>query len=515
MIKPTLRVLPKSIRFPEGVIEALSKAGYQCRQQGYGVFCWDPNGVWEHSKHGLVANGWLLRRFTSKGSRLLLAVTPRVTLANDQMGDLSVAEGGEISRRGFQKPNYSIAKRIHGCHRVIETLEDQGLSSASNSVPDVSENAHWLFGASGSKERLQGSLWNHLRRMGVSNSTQKKAIKICSEVFSQDTLGRLERLLESAFKSLGCNINTEAIGFEEGERLASQINEGSEPNGLVFLIGVTGTRGDPIPTRTSRLFDRLDMDRISYRAFADATLRNSYALNDQVPHLCELAGVSSYQVKLEEAFRDMIFLGFDLGHPKTLEHSVPVMSVVDNNGRLLGYWRGQQPRDETLRRKSLNEARMWLIEFANQRRLDPRHVIVMRDGRSFENDGLNEFMDQLPWAATLIELVKNPVPLLTDGDCQAKLGTLFELEENYDALLQTSTPLIRYDIGLPIRLRLVRNPNSLSIMQLAGAVYGLCHAPTLGLRSTRVPAPIYWSDGLAQESGKAIQFRGMNQVEHN
>ena len=94
----------------------------------------------------------------------------------------------------------------------------------------------------------------------------------------------------------------------------------------------------------------------------------------------------------------------------------------------------------------------------------------------------------------------------------AKPGTWIEVVAGRDGFLQMPEPAVKGHIAHPLRLRKATGNDLHSLEDIAGAVFALCHAPTLGLRIPSAPAPIYWSDGLSANSGKDLQFRGLNHV---
>jgi hypothetical protein len=189
--------------------------------------------------------------------------------------------------------------------------------------------------------------------------------------------------------------------------------------------------------------------------------------------------------------------------------------LVSSGGGLLAYWKFPQARDETMRAETLSRVTPLIKEFINGSKNMPDSIVAIRDGRFFKNDGVFDFVQALPVKTALLEIIKNPVPLLLNGNRQASPGTVVEISREEDALLQTSSPMVKGQIGKPIRLRIRSNPLGMPLALYAQAILGLCHAPSLGLRNTRLPAPIYWSNGIAKEAGRSIQFGGLNHVPHN
>ncbi|MGB0414365.1 MAG: hypothetical protein ACPGJU_07940 [Coraliomargarita sp.] len=347
---------------------------------------------------------------------------------------------------------------------------------------------------------------------GPLQAPEYSKLIVYSEQFDIYRLEQLAIGLRASLTKLAPKVEVQVVDFHHVEADPGEVL--SKAQGSVAYIGLRGSRGEPISPRTREHLERLDQARIPYRVFGDKTFTERYALNDQVPHLIELLGGHSFRTVPVSGFEKTTYLGFDLGHPKSKRHSVPVMTVVDARGRLLGYWRGQQPRDETIRSGSIRAAMEWLRENMEKLSLS-NDWVVLRDGKSFKNDGMRDLFKALGAMTTYVEVIKNPVPLMHMDTKPMEPGGLAILNEGREALLQTEQPLVRYQIGRPIRLRLGHNPAGRSIESLAASVFSLCHAPSLGLRSTRSPGPIYWADGLAKESGKALQFAGLHHVEHN
>lgn len=256
----------------------------------------------------------------------------------------------------------------------------------------------------------------------------------------------------------------------------------------------------------------LDALRQPYRVFSDGAVQNRFAGNDMLPHLAELLGGAAYRVILPEAFQQALFIGLDLGHPLHQGDSVPVMSVVDGEGGLRAWWRGAQIRDETLRPQTLAAASAWFHAWFNNSGSNPTRIVILRDGKMNRNDGLEAFRVAMPRPALLAEVIKSPVPLLLQGDQPAPAGTWVETVPNQDGFLQPPSAPFAGHLVQPFRLRLVANPEQIPLSQLASALYTLCHAPSLGIRPASAASPIYWSDGLAQNGGQSIQFRGLHHI---
>jgi hypothetical protein len=209
---------------------------------------------------------------------------------------------------------------------------------------------------------------------------------------------------------------------------------------------------------------------------------------------------------MPDCLKGVVFVGLDLGHPRHLEESVPVMSLVSERGRLLGWWRGVQIRDETLRTKTLRDGFFWLAEQIRKLPAVPTGVVLLRDGRIFEKEQLTSFMKGLELPSILLELPKNPAPYLLAETMIAPMGTAYFQDENSEVFIQTPSS---HSIRSVSRFRIVKRNIEASSDALAVALLNLCHAPILGIRPSRLPSPIYWSDGLALNGGMSPKFRGL------
>ena len=501
----------------ESISEAVAGNLWHSKQSKYSIFVWSEENSWSDQTLGPAANGYEIGRLGKSAFGDRFYIMPRTEPIGNSTELWTSEECRLLSDKGIRMGRFSVPLRLAKADELLDRLDTVFGGSfrrldESVSFKSVEKEKRIHLGQSGFTLRRPERLWMPFRTRGPLQAPGLSLLSVYSEQFEGDRLEQLAVRLRASIAKLAPDVEVRVADFcEVNSNLSSICSKGRRS---VAYVGVRGGHGEPISPRTREHLERLDLARIPYRAFGDKTFTERYALNDQVPHLIELLGGHSFRTVPVSGFEKTTYLGFDLGHPKSKRHSVPVMTVVDARGRLLGYWRGQQPRDETIRSGSIRAALEWLRRIHKKLSLS-NDWVVLRDGKSFKNDGMCELFKELGEMTTYVEVIKNPVPLMHRDSNPMEPGGLAILDDGREVLLQTEQPLVPYQIGRPIRLRLGHNPAGRSIESVAASVFSLCHAPSLGLRSTRSPGPIYWADGLAKESGKALQFAGLHHVEHN
>ncbi|MDA8736683.1 hypothetical protein N9M57_04810 [Opitutales bacterium] len=509
--------LPTSVEFPVSLCEKLTRDKRSARVSKYSIFTWTESSIWTDPQHGSVANGFEIGRLGKghRGNRYY--IIPRIESLIENSNALNNEAKRQISDRGSRMSGFSISKRFDGIELILSELRTQygdrfQRLDESCSFKSVSDCKQILFTEhdDGSLQRPD-RLWTLFATKGPLRKPTKSKILVYSDTIEPRQIEIISSRLKNSLSKLSPLTEVEATSFKDATEILE--NSKKEEN-IIGYIGVSGGPGTPISDLVSSHMKKLDMLRRSYRAFGTKTLSERYALNDQVTHLIELLGGQSYRLKPVRGFENVTYIGFDLGHPKSRQFSIPVMTIVNSKGALLGYWKGKQSRDETLTSQTIVEATKWLKSVRLKLNLTDEWIVI-RDGKSFQNDGIKHLIEYLGGKTAYIEVIKNPVPLVAQFQMLASPGTLATWDDSNEAILQTETPLVHHQVGRPVRLKVKQNSLGRSIESLAAAVFSLCHAPSLGLRSTRLPSPIYWADGLAKECGRSIQFSGIHHALNN
>ena len=142
--------------------------------------------------------------------------------------------------------------------------------------------------------------------------------------------------------------------------------------------------------------------------------------------------------------------------------------------------------------------------------------MIVRDGRVFESENVNDYMYELGTAVTLVELRKNGNPPLLLGP-EARLPT----RPTVGWLSEPTGGSLGFLVALPsngnyngfgsvlkIWMQQAWDGMRLGPELLARILFAQTLMPGLGLRHRRLPAPIYWADGIAGASDDDLRFRG-------
>ena len=498
--------LPANETFPGGLSTALRNAGYRVEESSYALTAYRPTLEWTVPSIGKVLGGCRLQRL-SGGSWIV--VLPHWGIPGVEF---TRAERAAVDKVVTTSRTFGADGRLSECFRLIHELDLLGLPECAPT--SVADRGRVVLG-SGSRPLAPVGLMD-LRGTALRGPA-RRYLHCTSQVHTEERLKPFFAKIESSLGLLGIGAIVKQVDFGGFLESLSRLTREQMQDRSVILIGIPGSKVDqePIPAETLQALDYMDALGIPYRIFGDPSLDSKYPAGDMAPYLGMLLGASVKELELAPAFANSLFLGLDLGHPLHRGDSVPVLSIVDARGRLLAWWRGRQIRDETLRRETLERAAAWLWDWLQTSPQRFSDFVVLRDGKSNKHDGLDELARVLPAPVTLVEVVKNPVPQMALDGVAAPPGTWIEVVRGRDGFLQMPEQSINGHMARPLRLRLLDSGGPHSLVDLAGAVFALCHAPTLGLRVPSAPAPVYWSDGLAARAGIDPQFRGLNHVPHH
>ncbi len=358
----------------------------------------------------------------------------------------------------------------------------------------------------------------NLKNGGLYRSPHGFMISIVAPPDRTAVAGQLREEFTRSFRDLKIEVAIECHSENLLEKsLAEFESRKSGPTpGHVTFIGVSGRKGDYIPENIERCLVTLDRHRIPYRLFSLDNQNFRWSVLDMSIIAVQLAGGIPYRVRLPLGANlpNPVFIGFDMGHPKDGE-SVVVGTAVDRFGSLLAYWEGRQPRDETLSEKCLRDALKFLTTVLRKRFPDGYQPVIIRDGRMFENESLYPYEEAFQGGFSFIEVRKSGVPLFCDGLNLVPPGTACRIPNHGGLVLLAHYGNVRTHQLNPIRIDVVRNGHGIDELELLKIVTGLCYAPILGLLPSRIPAPIYWADGIAGNNPINHQFRGLHFVNHN
>lgn len=247
-----------------------------------------------------------------------------------------------------------------------------------------------------------------------------------------------------------------------------------------------------------------------YKLFSLNTTEEMAAF-DQAGEILRNAGGIPYKLTLPWPghLEEPVCIGLDLGHPRNTPESWASVSLVSHEGLLLGVTRFRQDRDETIRSETLAQCLDWALREIRKHGYNHPELLVFRDGPSPKNERLDLYTSRLGDRMTLAEIIKRPVPLMVEGTDAAAPGTATLPVDGEMPFVQTCGSYDPNHIPVPSKICIIKDGLELGLDHALKIATGLCHAPSLGLRCTGSPSPIYWADGYASVGPLNRQFAGL------
>ena len=293
-------------------------------------------------------------------------------------------------------------------------------------------------------------------------------------------------------------------------------------SGWAYLIAVSGSRGEQLPSGVQPLLVAMDKNRIPYRLFSADNAAMNWSAFDQLGSLVAAAGGIPYVLGLPWPAEQppAFFLGVDVGHPLQLRESWITLSLADHRGIHIQSWRCRQKRDETISDKALTAALTWakgLIDSPNSPASG--RVVALRDGRLHKGEQLRTYQEILGPRMTFVEFSKyqNPEMFITgETPRPATAGTECQFANSTVRFITPISPRLAGDLSRTFKVRLEPEWDGLQFGMdcICEVIVGLSYAPGLGLQPHALPGPIYWADGIAAISETNHQFSGQNIVHY-
>lgn len=287
----------------------------------------------------------------------------------------------------------------------------------------------------------------------------------------------------------------------------------------VFVIAVTGAKGDPLPPMQAELMSILDRWRQQYRIVSLTTKKSGdYWLSNHALSILNAVGVP-YSLKLPfpDDFRNGAFFGVDIGHDREIGASKIVVTVTSPGGRLIASVSRSEILDESIKGdlvKHLLQSARDRAEEVREKKFDK--AIVFRDGRLPDNNILktletaDNYVNAMGIPTSLVELRKNQnPPIFRNGEQGIAVGAYF------DPGIQNIRYATFYEskVGMANTFKVI-TPKGGDTLGWGVDAYvkilcGLCYTPSLGSQA-HLPGPIYWADGFGITSPTDNRFRGHN-----
>jgi len=437
--------------------------------------------------------------------------------------------GGEIDRRpermivGARRPEpLSPAKQVYTQHAIARELSG-ALDHARfelTSVVSVGCNlaaGHTLRIGAMNHSLVGTTLDQIYREHGFDEVPTSATCSVCPlDGAEQEHAVAFAKRLARVAKARGLELRLHVRGPEAAEkRLIELEGTGEAPRPGMMLVILLPFRAKPCSSAAARLLHRLDRAGVPYRrAYVDDP--QEFSIPDQVPSI--LAAVGGRAHRPAAVVRDGVWLvGVDLSHPASRRHSTLAVTLVDSKGGLRGAWTRRQRLDETPRPESLRQLLLACREGLSRLEVNAE-VLVVRDGRLFENEDANLYQSVLGARTTLVELRKNGNPLIVNGhDVEGPpLAPAVVAVENCNTLfLAARSPVSPMQLPTTAKLHWDEKFNGLGLskVELGDLVLASTGAPTLGNRPSLLPSPIYWADGIAGASDDDLRFRGQGAID--
>ncbi|MBM4001541.1 MAG: hypothetical protein FJ297_18745 [Planctomycetes bacterium] len=267
------------------------------------------------------------------------------------------------------------------------------------------------------------------------------------------------------------------------------------------------------------LLARLDRARVPFRR-AYATDPINFSIPDQLPSLLLACGGRPHIVCTEAKCGPIWTVAIDLGHAPGRETSTVVATVVGPEGILTHACRAVQRRDETVSQPVLIKLLRSCAEVLGvSPSKDNVNVLVMRDGRLFENEHAAWYRTEFGPRVTLMEYRKrwNPQVILEHGESPGLPGAPFSarLPGAATMFLCTTSPRTNRELPNMVKVTWKEEWNGLELdgTEIARLLTASSAAPGLGQRPHHLPAALYWADGIAGATNDDLRFRGNRVVD--
>lgn len=281
---------------------------------------------------------------------------------------------------------------------------------------------------------------------------------------------------------------------------------------LLALDGKAGERPSKEALSWIHTLKEQSIDYVIFNAMSDVSLTNRN--HGTATHLLSKLGGYHYHT-VPESVPDLPehwCIGLDLGYGALSRAQAAIITLTDGKGRLKGYWRAIKDVGETLSPDILKEGMTWIVSLAEE--IDPgKKFLAFRDGGRPRDEPLRLYEELLPHGrSTLIEYAKRGNPMMLNDGKQPAPGTFCTTPESPDTFLFAVQSPLNGSLTKTVKFFTDHNELEYSKQQIGEILIALCFAPKLSFQPSRLPAPIYWADGLASVSGSNLKFGGWSTI---
>lgn len=500
----------------ETVQTSVKRKGYSVERHGPQMDVWNA----EHRiDGGYFADGWQLRRLWLSPRRFAVGVCPhRFYLSTDRSIDRRPEH--EIVDHS-QRPKTSLEKRLWDLKQFLDDLRE-GCGADSNALVRLdTSDTDLLDGVTlhGTRQAFPADTkpYNVHKRGGFFDSPDKLEVLLCcDDGGSTDHTDDYCQRAQDKFSECGLEATFHSITLERLENRLNEIDQGDAvKRGDVPTLFMLADKQGPPSDRLRRIMRRLDQYDLPWRR-AYVTDNRKWSVADQLGSLLQASGGHPHSVTLSEGECLPWSIGIDLSHRRDRGLSRVAVTLIGADGRLMGTWTHDQQVGEDIKPAVL---RRLLAVAMSSVPVSERSsgVLVVRDGRVFESEAVEDYRRGFNGPVTLVELRKrgNP-PLLLGEEWQLpKHPTVAWLPEVVGGALGFLVSLPQsakneFDGVMKIWMRDEWDGMNIGREHLARILAAQTLTPGLGLHPRRLPASIYWADGIAAASDDDLRFRGQS-----
>lgn len=490
--------------------------------QGLGVSVERLNGrvaAWGEvqSHRGIrYADGWMLSRLWLAPRRWALSLTQK-RMYFDGTGLIHKPEALIVgaSRPTGRSASAEIAAQWDLLRRLADRLPGRPAPvRLSDQVEDLASAREVCIGEQ--RYPFQSGTLNKLyRSSGFDAVPTAWTIALCGlDGVSPSVIAQFRQRLVQAAVQRGAELRVRESSVEELQARLNQLKATKEPvrrgRCVLFLLP---RRDQPPSPSVAQLFDLLDGTKVPFRR-AYATDALEFSIPDQLPSLLQACGGCPHRAVTQARCGPVWTLAVDLGHHPARDYSVVVATLVDPSGRLVHASRIRQPRDETVSRDAVTRLLADCGAATAFRNATEPKVLVLRDGRLFENEDVGLYTSSLGGRVSLVEYRKRWNPQVVRGVDEPAVPS-----GEFSAVLTGGSTMFvcscrpRSSMSLPelakVTWRKEWNQLGLSAPELGRMLAASATAPGLGMHPRQWPASLYWADGIAGASELDLRFRGI------
>jgi hypothetical protein len=496
----------------DSVSNCLKNAGYCVHKRNSEVWLSDPP---DEEKH-CYRDGWRIKSlWLGPRKPALAAIAQR----------LYYLPSGQVDSRpeteivgGKRPPEPTAQTKIDSQLRVLMEINEGCFQSRLSLAPlneitlDVEKCREIRIGDLRAAHS-EGTLTAAYKTAGFAKVPDNFRINICpiDTVPTPKTL-EFSRTLAAIMKERLCYPKIHTLDLDAVSNRIDQLTETNKaPRPGSCILFLLPTHNHIISDRVKELWQSLEMLGVPFRrAYADDPFR--FSVPDQAASIVEACDGISHVSSQRLGPIDVWSIGVDIGHDRLLRESRLCTSIVDPDGQLRCAWVATQKLDETPSNKMLAELLTACKNFLIAIDTSP-NIIVLRDGRLFENERVETYFEVLGQKVTLLEVRKRGNPQIVLGEQLPKISDSISagLVEGENTLFWSPKSPGRTN-ALPqifkTSWRDEWNQLKASHSEIAHYLIASTTTPGLGLRPRNLPGPIYWADGIAKTSAEDLRFRG-------